>query len=90
MEHVSEPVERVIDGVAQQMEIDRLKREISMLREVVNSQNATISYLRAKKKRSQSHVPESSICYLLKEARTRERKENTDQEFQARQKRQAR
>ena len=35
-------------------------------------------------------VPESSICYLLKEARTRERKENTDQEFQARQKRQAR
>ena len=58
MEHVSEPVERVIDGVAQQMEIDRLKREISMLREVVNSQNATISYLRAKKKRSQSHVPE--------------------------------
>lgn len=57
-EHVSEPVARVIDGVAQQMEIDRLKREISMLREVVNSQNATISYLRAKKKRSQSHVPE--------------------------------
>ena len=50
MEHVSEPVERVIDGVAQQMEIDRLKREISMLREVVNSQNATIAYLRAKEK----------------------------------------
>ena len=49
-EHVSEPVERVIDGVAQQMEIDRLKREISMLREVVNSQNATIAYLRAKEK----------------------------------------
>ena len=35
-------------------------------------------------------VPESSICYLLQEARTRERKENTDQEFQARQERQAR
>ena len=50
-EHVSEPVARVIDGVAQQMEIDRLKREIS-------SQNATISHLRAKKKRSQSNVPE--------------------------------
>jgi len=49
-EHVSEPVARVIDGVAQQMEIDRLKREISMLREVVNSQNATIAYLRAKEK----------------------------------------
>ena len=58
MEHVSEPVERVIDGVAQQMEIDRLKREISMLREVVNSQNATIAYLRAKEKQSQSNVPE--------------------------------
>ena len=57
-EHVSEPVERVIDGVAQQMEIDRLKREISMLREVVNSQNATIAYLRAKEKQSQSHAPE--------------------------------
>ena len=49
-EHVSEPVARVIDGVAQQMEIDRLKREISMLREVVNSQNATIAYLRAKER----------------------------------------
>ena len=34
--------------------------------------------------------PESSICYLLHEARTRERKENTDQEFQARQERQTR
>ena len=57
-EHVSEPVARVIDGVAQQMEIDRLKREISMLREVVNSQNATIAYLRAKEKQSQSSAPE--------------------------------
>ena len=49
-EHVSSP-SRVIDGVAQQMEIDRQARN-SMLREVVNSQNATIAYLRAKKQRA--------------------------------------
>ena len=33
---------------------------------------------------------ESVICDLLQEARVRERKENTDQEFQARQERQTR
>lgn len=51
-EHVAEPTRRVVEKLAMVDEIGRLEKEVSMLRSVVASQNATIEALRKQVERA--------------------------------------
>ena len=60
-EHVAEPTRRVVEKLAMVDEIGRLEQEVSMLRAVVASQNATIEALRKQVERIPVSLPYVSI-----------------------------